>query len=90
VIAGALGAVAWGALLLGLWSISTAHPALLAGWWVGQTVELALGGYVIGSMLGGARLRTVAWVVGLVLAVGAVSAVVLQTIGYATAPVIIR
>jgi hypothetical protein len=90
VIAGALGAVAWGALVLGLWSISTAQPALLLGWWVGQTVELALGGYVIGSMLGGARLRTVAWVVGLVLAVGAVSAVVLQTIGYATAPVIIR
>ena len=89
-IAGALGALAWGSFVLGLWSISTADPALLVGWWVGQTVELAVGGHVIGSVLGGARLRTMAWRVGLVLAVGAGSAVALQTIGYATAPVISR
>ena len=89
-IAGAFGAVAWGALLLGLWSISTADPGLLVGWWVGQTVELGLGGYVIGSILGGARVRAVAWRVGALLVVGAVSAVVLQTIGYAAAPVIGR
>jgi hypothetical protein len=89
-VGAALGAVLWGALVLGLWSISTADPALLAGWWVGQTVELAVGGHVIGSILGGARLRRVAGWVGLVLAVGAVSAVVLQTIGYATAPIIVR
>jgi len=87
-IAGAVGAVVWGSLVLGLWSISTADAALLVGWWVGQTVELAVGGHVIGSLLGGARLRTVAWTVSLVLGVGALSAVVLQTIGYATAPVI--
>jgi hypothetical protein len=79
-----------GSLALGLWSISTAAPALLVGWWVGQMVELAVGGHVIGSVLGGARLRTVAWWVVLVLGVGAVSAVALQTIGYATAPVISR
>ena len=89
-IAGALSAAGWGSLVLGLWSISTADPALLVGWWVGQTVELAVGGHVIGSLLGGARLRTVAGRVGLVLAVGAVSAVVLQTVGYATAPIISR
>jgi hypothetical protein len=89
-VGAALGAVAWGALVIGLWSISTADPALLVGWWVGQTVELAVGGHVIGSVLGGVRLRTVAGWVGLVLAVGAVSAVVLQTIGYATAPIIVR
>src|SRR3990172_814796 len=89
-IGGAIGAVGWGALLLGLWSISTADPGLLAGWWVGQTVELGLGGYVIGSVLGGARPRTVAWRVGAVLVVGAVSAVALQAIGYATAPIVIR
>jgi hypothetical protein len=89
-IAGALGAVAWGSLVLGLWSISTADPALLVGWWVGQTVELAVGGHVIGSVLGGARLCAVTGWVGLVFAVGAVSAVVLQTIGYATPPIISR
>lgn len=89
-IAGAFGAVVWGALLLGLWSISTAAPGLLAGWWVGQTVELGLGGLVIGSILGGARVRTVAWRVGALLIAGAASAVVLQTIGYAAAPVVVR
>jgi hypothetical protein len=89
-IAGAFGAVAWGALLLGLWSISTADPMLLAGWWIGQTVELGLGGLVIGSILGGARVRAVASRVGLLLVVGAITAIVLQTIGYAPAPVIVR
>ena len=89
-IAGTLGAFVWGSAVLGLWSISTAEPALLVGWWVGQTIELAVGGHVIGSVLGGAPLRTVAGRVGLVLAVGAGSAVALQTIGYARAPVIYR
>jgi len=87
-IAGALGAVASGSLMLGLWSIATADPALLVAWWLGQSAEFAVGGQVIGSVLGGASLRTVAWRVVLVLAVGAVSAVALQTIGYATAPLI--
>jgi hypothetical protein len=89
-IAGALGAAVWGALLLGLWSISTARPALLAGWWIGQTVELGLGGLVIGSSLRGASLRSMAWRVGVLLVLGALSAVVLQTVGYATAPVLTR
>jgi hypothetical protein len=89
-IAGALGAVAWGVLLLGLWSISTARPALLAGWWIGQTVELGLGGLVIGSILGGASLRSMAWRVGALVILGTLSAVVLQTVGYATAPVLTR
>lgn len=87
-IAGAFAAVAWGALLLGLWSISTADSGLLVGWWVGQTAELALGGFVIGSILGGMRVRTMAWRVGGLLVVGAASVVVLQSIGYAAAPVI--
>jgi hypothetical protein len=39
-------------------SISTASPALLAGWLVGQTLELGVGGAVIGSGLGRRRLRS--------------------------------
>jgi hypothetical protein len=31
----AAGAVVWGALAVGLYSISTAPPSLLAGWWIG-------------------------------------------------------
>jgi hypothetical protein len=88
-MAGAFGAVLWAALLLGIWSISTADPTLLAAWWMGQTVELAVGGLVIGSVLGGARVRSVAWKVGALVVAGAVVAVVLQSTGYAPAPVVI-
>jgi hypothetical protein len=88
-VAGALGAVGWGALLLGLWSISTATPSLLIGWWLGQTAELALGGFVVGSVLDGVRIRGLAGRVAALLVLGAASAVVLQAIGYATAPVLV-
>ena len=89
-IAGVFGAVVWGSLVLGLWSISTAEPGLLAGWWVGQSVELAVGGAVIGSILAGTRVRTMVWRVAALVAGGFIAAVVLQTIGYAEAPVLIR
>jgi hypothetical protein len=36
------------------------------------------------------RVRTVAWRVAALLVVGAISAIVLQSIGYATAPVLVR
>ena len=80
----------WGSLVLGLWSISTAEPGLLAGWWVGQSVELAVGGAVIGSILAGTRVRTMVWRVAALVAGGFIAALVLQTIGYAEAPVLIR
>jgi len=84
-----VGAVGWGAVVLGLWSISTADPALLVGWWVSQTVELGAGGFIIGSMLGGTpRRRMVTWVAVLVVA-AVVLTVVLQTVGYASAPVVV-
>lgn len=88
-LGGAFGAVTWGALSLGLWSISTAEPGLLAGWWVGQTIALGVGGFVAGSILAGARLRAVAWKVAAIIIVAAISAVVLQVVGYATAPVLV-
>jgi hypothetical protein len=84
------GAVVWGALLLGLWSISSADLPLLAAWWVGQTAQLAIGGYVAGLVLAGARLRSVAWAVVGILLVGGVVAVVLQSIGYAPAPIVVN
>ncbi|HET6745307.1 MAG TPA: hypothetical protein VFH90_05575 [Candidatus Limnocylindria bacterium] len=82
VYAAGTSAVVWGAMVLGLWSIATADPALLAAWWVGQTAELALGGYIVGAALAGARVRALAVLAVVVLAVGATSAVVLQSIGY--------
>ncbi|MFC1871512.1 hypothetical protein ACFLYF_03835 [Chloroflexota bacterium] len=52
-----VGAIIWGALSLGLLSISTASPILLLGWFLGQTAELGLAGMVLGSGLAASRLR---------------------------------
>ncbi len=51
------GALIWGALSLGLLSISTAPPLLLVGWFLGQTVELGIAGMVLGSGLATERLH---------------------------------
>jgi hypothetical protein len=59
-----LGGLLWGAFVLGLLSISTAGLPLLLGWFVGQTLELAIAGAVMGSGLAGRRLR---WLVGMVI-----------------------
>jgi hypothetical protein len=80
-----LGALAWGALVLGLASISTAEPLLLLGWFVGQTVELAVGGAVIGAALAGQSLsRLLGAVIILDLAL-VVATVALQSLGLAPA-----
>lgn len=51
------GGMIWGALVLGLLSISTADVALLLGWLFGQTLELGVAGAVVGSGLSGKRLK---------------------------------
>jgi hypothetical protein len=86
---GSVGAIGWGALLLGIWSISSADPALLVAWWLGQSASMGVAGLVIGLAIGGASRRRLGVAVGVVLVAGAVTAVALQSIGYATAPVII-
>ena len=82
-----LGALSWGALTLGLFSISTASPALLIGWFLGQTVELGIAGMVAGSGFAGARLgrlflKVLAFVIGAL-----VITVLLQSLGLAPAQV---
>ena len=84
------GAVTWGALVLGLWSITTASPGLLAGWWIGQSVELAVGGGVAGALFAGARRRRVGAAVGAMLVVSFSVTVFLQSTGLAPAIVINR
>jgi hypothetical protein len=42
------GAVMWGSLILGLFSIANAPFWLLIGWFVGQTVEIGIAGYIMG------------------------------------------
>src|SRR3972149_251852 len=46
-----LGALIWGAVALGLASVSTASPALLLGWFAGQTLARGIGGAIAGGGL---------------------------------------
>jgi hypothetical protein len=81
----AVGAAAWGAFVVGLYSISTASPALLVGWWAGQAVELALAGAVLGAVAGGARLKRV-WLIVIAAAIGSIAVTIaLQSLGLAPA-----
>ena len=81
----AVGGVAWGALVLGLYSISTAEPTLLAGWWVGQALELGLAGAVLGAVASGTPLKRVWLIVASVVLASIVATVVLQSLGLAPA-----
>ena len=80
-----LGALVWGAMVLGLMSISTASVGLLVGWFVGQTVELAIAGAFAGSGLGGARFSRLFMAMVGMLFLSALITVLLQTIGLAPA-----
>lgn len=79
----AAGAVVWGALTVGLFSFSTATLPLLAGWWVGQAVELGLAGAVLGAAANGVPLKRIWWIVAVSVVVLVVVTVVLQSLGLA-------
>ena len=80
-----LGLLAWGALTLGLASISTADLDLLVGWWIGQSLELGIAGALAGYGFSQARLlRLAAAVFGLVILL-LVLTVMMQTFGLAPA-----
>jgi hypothetical protein len=86
----AAGALVWGAFVAGLYSISTAALPLLAGWWIGQTLELGLAGAVLGAAANGVPMKRIwAIVTGAVIAC-AVATVVLQSIGLAPAMKVVR
>ncbi len=82
-----LGAFIWGALVLGLFSISTADVSLLAGWFLGQTVELALAGAVAGSGLTAKHIGRLSLKVAAFILFLAIITVVLQTSGVAPASI---
>jgi hypothetical protein len=79
------GGTAWGALVLGLYSISTASVSLLAGWWVGQTVELAFAGAILGAAANRVPLKRIWAVVGTAVIVLVAATVTLQSLGLAPA-----
>ena len=80
-----VGALVWGSFVLGLLSISTAESGLLASWFFGQTLELAIGGVVLGEGLAKANLGRL-FIAVLVLVIGLVSiTLILQILGIAPA-----
>ncbi|HSP62366.1 MAG TPA: hypothetical protein VLQ90_05220 [Pyrinomonadaceae bacterium] len=78
-----LGALIWGAMVLGLMSISTARVGLLVGWFFGQTIELGIAGMFAGSGLNGARLVRVLMVVIALIFLSFLITIVLQSTGIA-------
>jgi hypothetical protein len=77
------GAVVWGAFAVGLYSISTVKLSLLAGWWIGQTVELGLAGAVLGAAANGVPLKRIWAIVAGAVVVCVAGTNVLQNLGLA-------
>ena len=78
-----LGGLAWGSFVLGLLSVSTASLSLGAGWFIGQTLEMALAGAVVGSGLAGVRLRRLFGRVIAFVLLSVIATIILQTLGVA-------
>jgi len=75
------GGLTWGSFMLGLLSISTASFSLLLGWFIGQTLELAIAGAVLGSGLAGTRLSRLFVVVILLVLLSVITTIILQSLG---------
>ena len=78
-----LGALIWGALVLGLMSISTASTGLLAGWFFGQTIELGVAGAFAGGALGGVRLTRLFLTIIALIFLSILITIALQSMGIA-------
>ncbi len=79
------GAVVWGALLIGLFSISTAPADLLGAWWLGQAVELGAAGAVLGAGRVTPNRRPIYARVAFILFACLVATILLQVLGWAPA-----
>ena len=80
-----LGVLLWGSSALGLYSITTAKPGLLVGWFIGQSIELAIAGAVVGAGLNGRSLWKIAGVVAVIIIICLAFTIVMQSLGLAPA-----
>lgn len=80
-----VGAFTWGAFCLGLLSISTASLELMAGWFIGQTVEAGIGGMVAGSGIASKSMKRIIIYVLLFFIAAIFITVFLQSAGFAPA-----
>jgi hypothetical protein len=79
------GALVWGAHVIGLYSISTAPPSLLTGWWLGQTAELSLAGALLGAAAAGMTPRRMWTIVAITIVACLFAMVAMQSLGLAPA-----
>lgn len=78
-----VGTMIWGAMILGLLSISTASINLMMGWWIGQTIEAGIGSMIAVIGLETTRpWRTLLYVI-LFLIIMVIVTVILQSTGFA-------
>ena len=80
-----LGALLWGAFILGLISIVRFDPVLGAAWFAGQTLELGIGALVVQRAAAAVSLRRPAWQVLGFIFVCVIITVMLQSLGLAPA-----
>lgn len=80
-----LGVLVWGAQALGLASMTTARPMLLAAWFVGESIQTGVAGAFAGAALKASRMRRV--VIGVIafVVLMVIATVVLQSTGLAPA-----
>ena len=80
-----LGIIVWGSLILGLFSIATAPVTLLIGWFVGQSVEMMLGGAIASYGLQSEKLRSLTFRVFLLVIALLIITIIMQNTGLAPA-----
>lgn len=83
-----VGVLTWGAFSIGLFSIATVPPTLLVALFLGQAIELGIGGGVIGHGLTQSSFGRLFVQVLIFVIVSIVIAIVLQNIGFAQPPLI--
>lgn len=84
-----VGLVIWISQSLGLYSITTAKPVTLLAWSIGQSVEMAFAGAIVGIARKDASLRK-AFLIALISALLLISLTILaQSIGLVRAPLVL-
>lgn len=77
------GGIIWGALMLGMLSITTVPPIILLIWFLGQTVETGVASALIGAGLEGYRLRRLSIITILLIITSVVLTIAMQSLGLA-------
>jgi hypothetical protein len=80
-----IGAIVWGSMLLGLYSISTIDPVLALGWMAGQSVEMGIGGYFMVLTYHAEKISKPWKVLGIFFILMFVITIILQVVGIAPA-----